>query len=155
MDIIDIKILPAKSNAYNLSPTRRCALVSSGLYGRCPIGGMRWNAGVAGAAAAILSASRYGDMDQAFPAPEHPLRHDLRLIPEHKMRQPNALPDATSDPLGALEGNCATRVRDALLTAGVKLGLISLNSPFPGDLAAGLRSLPHAVVNVPKGTNIR
>ncbi|HEX8308072.1 MAG TPA: RHS repeat-associated core domain-containing protein [Allosphingosinicella sp.] len=78
-----------------------------------------------------------------------------RIIREHMRRQPNRLPDPRSDPLGALEDNCATRVRDALLAAGVELGLISRNSPFPGDLGHGARALSTRQVHVPQGTRIR
>jgi RHS repeat-associated protein len=78
-----------------------------------------------------------------------------RIIRDYLLKQPNTLPDATSDPLGALEDNCATRVRNALLEAGIKLGLISRNSPFPGDLGLGARALANRQHYIPRGTRIQ
>jgi RHS repeat-associated protein len=78
-----------------------------------------------------------------------------RIIREHMARLPNRLPSVTGDPKGAWGDNCAVRVRDALLEAGIALGLIPRNSPFPGDLGLGVRPLSRAQVSVPRGTLIQ
>jgi RHS repeat-associated protein len=78
-----------------------------------------------------------------------------RIIREHMARLPNRLPSVTGDPKGAWGDNCAVRIRDALLEAGIPLGLIPRNSPFPGDLGLGVRALSRAEVSVPRGTVIQ
>jgi RHS repeat-associated protein len=60
------------------------------------------------------------------------------------------LPDPTSDPKAAWNDTCATRIRDALLKAGVWLPPVTRMSPFPSDLELGARMMSNRITRVPQ-----
>jgi hypothetical protein len=68
------------------------------------------------------------------PAQDNIMRSELR-----KKMPP--LPDVTGDPAGAWSDTCATRVRNAILAAGIWLPPVSRTTPFPNDLEIGVRMI--------------
>lgn len=77
-----------------------------------------------------------------------------RIIRDHLAKETKPLPNYAKDPLGAWEDNCSTRIRNALLAAGVKLAFIARHSGLPGDLGLALSRLPHVEVNIPMGATV-
>jgi RHS repeat-associated protein len=76
-----------------------------------------------------------------------------RLIRAYlKRNRPRELPNVLRDPIGAAKDNCATRIRDALLYAGVPLTGLSGFSPAltPGDLGSGVYPTSDKPVIYPK-----